>query len=218
MVNCKTLGYLPKWLRLSVKTLNPGHCQNGYGEKNKGIQCQNSGDTVNPQTLIDDVIKRDIPGYSPMRTQNKIFISYSHKDTETLEQLQTYLKPLERENLIDRWDDTRIKTSMKWKEEIQKSLKSCKIAILLVSQAFFASDFIANDELPPLLEAAEAEGLEILAIILDRCKTSFEGSPLKEYQTANPPSQPLSSLNNDQRGRILDNLAARIKEIVKNEK
>ncbi len=43
--------------------------------------------------------------------RTKVLISYSHKDVVWLERLQVHLKPLEREGLIDPWDDTRFRTS-----------------------------------------------------------------------------------------------------------
>ncbi len=150
----------------------------------------------------------------PIETRHKIFISYSHKDKAYLEQLQVYLKPLERKGLVDRWDDTRIKAGMKWREEIQKALDSAKIAVLLVSSNFFASDFINKDELPPLLQAAEADGASILAIILNPCTTIFNLSELSQYQTLNSPNEPLSRMDEHQKGEVFDSLSARIMEII----
>ncbi len=128
------------------------------------------------------------------RERDKIFISYSHRDQEWLDKLQIYLKPLERKKLVDRWDDSRIKTGMKWRDEIKKALDSAKIAILLVSSNFLSSDFIAADELPPLLKAAQEEGAVILPIIINPCRTSFSMSDLEPFQTVNPPDKPLTGM------------------------
>src|SRR6218665_3206938 len=89
---------------------------------------------------------------------NHIFISYSHKDAEYLERLLVHLKPLERDGLIDTWVDTRLLAGDRWKKEIDAALKKARVAVLLVSADFLASDFIINNELPPLLKAAEEQG------------------------------------------------------------
>lgn len=132
--------------------------------------------------------------------RTKVFISYSHRDVEWLERLRVHLKPLEREHGIDIWDDTRIKPGSKWREEIMQALAAAKVAVLLVSADFLASDFIASDELPLLLIAAEEEGTTILSIILSPCRFTQTES-ISRFQAVNSASRPLSSMSrSDQEG------------------
>jgi hypothetical protein len=143
--------------------------------------------------------------------RTKVFISYSHKDDWALQRLQTHLKPLEREDVLERWDDTRIRTGQRWREEIEKALASAKVAVLLVSADFLASDFIHNDELPPLLVAEEKEGLVVMPVILGPCR--FDRTPsLSQFQSVNSPSKPLSSLSEAERDVVWDKLVRDIEE------
>src|SRR6266699_6964941 len=104
-----------------------------------------------------------------MATRNEVFISYSHKDKKYFERLQTHLRPFLRTEQVNIWDDTKIQPGMNWTEEIRHALDSAKIAILLISADYLASDFIAQNELPPLLLAARQKGTVILSIILKPC-------------------------------------------------
>jgi TIR domain len=136
----------------------------------------------------------DSPSRMEAATRAKqVFISYSHNDDRWLARLQVHLKPLERHGVIIRWDDTLIKPGTNWREEIQRGLESAKAAILLVSADFLASDFINNNELPPLLASAKFNGVIILPIIVSPCRFA-ETKALSQFQAVNPPSQPLSTM------------------------
>jgi hypothetical protein len=77
-----------------------------------------------------------------------------------------HLKPLERDYALDVWDDTQIQTGAKWLDEIEKAIQAAKVGLLIVSADFFASDFITNNELPPLVEAASKDGVVIMSLIV----------------------------------------------------
>jgi hypothetical protein len=55
---------------------------------------------------------------SPKHKCTKIFVSYSHSDKKWLHRLKVHLRPLERDGLIECWDDTQIASGQKWRSEI----------------------------------------------------------------------------------------------------
>ncbi|MBD2411051.1 leucine-rich repeat domain-containing protein [Nostoc calcicola FACHB-3891] len=218
--------------RLQYQTLVPCNCENcndsqtphfysrdvlykSLDARNYKIQCQNSFCMVDIQRLIDDVLltsqKPQLPMSEPI-IRNQVFISYSHQDQQWLTRLQTQLRPMIRNQTFVAWDDTKIQPGAKWREEIEKALAAAKVAVLLVSPDFLASDFIADNELPPLLDAAEAEGLTIIWIPLTY--SNYEETEIEKYQSAHPPNQPLESLNSAQENQAWVNICKKIKAAV----
>ncbi len=125
-----------------------------------------------------------------------IFISYSHRDAEYLERLKVHLSPYVGDDAIEDWlwDDTQIATDSRWFDDIRQALQRADAAVLLISADFLASHFIRQNELPPLLDAAEQRGIKIIPVILSPC--GFENvKNLSQFQAANKPSEPLSSFH-----------------------
>ena len=148
------------------------------------------------------------------KSRKKVFISYSHLDKEYLNDIRRHFKPFL--SHIDFWDDTKIQPGQKWKEEIKKAINETKVAILLVSTDFLGSEFIATDELPPLLKAAEEEGAVILIVILKPCL--FEEFPeLNQYQAMNPPSKSVLKMDYDEKEELYVNLVRQTKRILQDE-
>jgi len=141
--------------------------------------------------------------------QRLVFISYSHSDKAYLDELLVHLKPLEKKGLIDAWSDERIKAGSLWKTEIEAALSKAKVAILLISPSFLASDFIVENELPPILAKAKENGVRVLPVILRPCRYSRDDS-LGPFQAINSPSTPLASLADWERDKHYDRIAHEI--------
>jgi hypothetical protein len=143
-----------------------------------------------------------------------VFISYSHEDKEYLKRLIVHLRPFEKLGRIDIWSDDKIKAGEKWKEAIEKALNKAAIAILLISADFLASDFIVDNELPPLLKYAEEKGTVILPVILKPCLFKYNVG-LSQFQSINDPKTPMSKLIENDREEIFVKIAEEINSLLK---
>lgn len=141
--------------------------------------------------------------------RQNVFLSYSHYDREFVDRLLIHLKPLEKEGLIDLWVDTRLRAGDKWKKEIEKALDRASVAILVVSADFLASDFITENELPPILRNAEEKGTRIIPLIAKPCRFSRDKN-LKHFQSVNDPNQVLILLSEGDREKYYDQVAMEV--------
>lgn len=137
------------------------------------------------------MIRRIVNALPPKREQ--VFISYSREDKAWLHKLQVALTPHVYNSAVKYWDDTQIPPGARWREEITKALAAAKVAVLLVSMNFLASEFIRDVEMQEFLRASEADGLTILPVIVG--PSGFKSSPLAAIQTANDPERPLKGLS-----------------------
>ena len=143
-------------------------------------------------------------------TRTQVFISYSHADTEYLKRLKKHLKPHIRDGTIREWDDTQIQPGSDWLDEIEQALQSARVAVLLVSVDFLASDFVAEKELPTFLKAAKDEGALILPVIVGTCE--YSETKLGRFQALNDPSRPLKRLSVDEQDEVWVKLVKRVRE------
>lgn len=140
-----------------------------------------------------------------------LFVSYSHKDEQWLLELKRFLAPLEKKELIKIWDDNQIQAGADWEEEIKRELSEAKAALLLVSQDFLTSEFIAEIELPYLLDAAKNKDLTILWVAVR--PSTVEDTELKDYQALHK-DPPLNALDDAARDKAYLQIYERLKAVV----
>lgn len=144
----------------------------------------------------------------PVRRQ--LFVSYSHEDARWLEEIKGWLTQLEKQGLIESWDDTEIKPGARWRDAIADALEAAQMALFLVSLDFLNSEFINDEELPKLLAAARDSGLIVLCVAISDCP--YEDSPLAEFQWLHDPGKPLDSFSRKaDRNRALKAIYEKIK-------
>jgi hypothetical protein len=138
-----------------------------------------------------------------------VFISYSHRDRRWLDRLLVHLRPLERAGAIRAWADTTRAAGSDWRAEIAAAISAARVAVLLVSADFIASDFVTKGELPPLLDAVRGRGAVVIPVIVSPSR--FEQIPeLASLQSSNAPSRPLSALRKHEQERRLVELSIQI--------
>jgi hypothetical protein len=144
--------------------------------------------------------------------RDSVFVSYSHLDKKYLEHFKRHFGTLKN---VDFWEDSRIKSGDIWREEIEKAMKKAKVAILFLSVDFLNSDFIINEELPKLLDAANNEGAKILCVYL---KSFFAGNfpEITKYQGINNPKNPIAKMNDDDKEEMWTAIVERVNELLVN--
>lgn len=98
----------------------------------------------------------------------RLFYSYSHKDETLRNELETHLKLLHRQGLLETWQDRQIEAGEEWKQKIDDNLERADIVLLLVSADFIASDYCYEKEMGRALERhAQGEARVIPVIVRD---------------------------------------------------
>jgi formylglycine-generating enzyme required for sulfatase activity len=147
---------------------------------------------------------------TPRPERDQLFISYSHVDREWVVRLQTMIRPLVRSHGLRLWDDSQIQPGDKWRQEIETALAAAKVALLLVSSDFLASEFVTNSELPQLLAAAMEEGLRILWVPLR--PSLVRVTPIDAYQALGDPGRPLARMDPVEQEEALVEIALAIEK------
>jgi hypothetical protein len=95
-----------------------------------------------------------------------LFYSYSHRDEQHRQRLETHLSPLRRDGLIKEWHDRRIEAGTDWRRDIDRELNRADLILLLVSPDFMASDFAYLQELSAAMERHRAGTARVVPIIV----------------------------------------------------
>ncbi len=121
----------------------------------------------------------------------ELFYSYSHKDEEFRDTLETHLILLKRQSFITGWHDRKISGGKEWKDAIDEHLESADIILLLISVDFLASDYCYDVEMKRAMERHDAGTARVVPIILRTCY--WKSSPFGKLQALPKDGKPIKS-------------------------
>jgi hypothetical protein len=150
--------------------------------------------------------------FTESTARDPVFISYSHKDNQWRDDLEIRLKPYLRAGSFKSWSDKQISPGSQWFTEIKNALTKAKVAVLLVTPDFLASDFIHEHELGPLLKEAERGGVKILWVPV--YAGAYKKTALTKYQPVIDPEEPLANMKRAKRDQAWVRICEEIEKAV----
>jgi hypothetical protein len=88
-----------------------------------------------------------------------------------------------------------------------------KVAMLLISANFMASDFIQDKKLPKLIAGAERGGLTLFPLLIGLCAYA-EDARLGRYQAVHDVGRPLHQLSNGEQDQVFDDSSRKLKKFL----
>jgi hypothetical protein len=121
-----------------------------------------------------------------------VFVAYSRKDGEFLEELRSALAVYERSHRLELWADVLVEPGQLWKRDIAGKLARAQIVILLLSNDFLRSSYCMDQELPQALERHRRGECAIVPIVVRWCRYDIH-PPLEEIQAIVPLDKPVDN-------------------------
>ena len=138
----------------------------------------------------------------------QVFIAHSMDDVAWRDRLVKMLAPLIQVGLSC-WDETQIQPGQHRQKEIDDAVGRARVAVLLVSPAFLASDFLLGQDLSTLLAAAHQDRrLRILWVAVRPCL--WQQTALAAYHPVHESAKPLSMLSDSEADAALVAICQRI--------
>jgi TIR domain len=146
----------------------------------------------------------------------KLFFSYSHRDEELRNELETHLAMLVRNGVVESWHDRRIPAGAILDQAISSELEAADVILLLLSPHFLASNYCYEVEARRALERHAEGSAVVIPVILQPCDwlaspfrslraTPTDGKPVAKYANVN---DAFVEVTNDIRGALARRVSA----------
>jgi cellulose biosynthesis protein BcsQ len=153
----------------------------------------------NRDSFVDSAKKGPIVGQDSEESNHtsrasRVFISYSHRDAQLLEELETHLKPLVRDGVIQVHDKMHVPDESVGRSTINPHLEAADIIMLLISSDYLASDYAYGAEIQHAIERDSSGQAAVIPIILR--PTNWSWSPLAKFQALPKDAKPVTVWKN----------------------
>ncbi|MBW4690531.1 MAG: GUN4 domain-containing protein [Lyngbya sp. HA4199-MV5] len=122
----------------------------------------------------------------------KIFYSYSRKDLDMRNTLETHLSTLRRANRISTWHDLQLEAGTEWEPAILNKLDTADIILLLVSSDFIDSEYCYGTELKRAITRHNEGTARVIPIILRPCDWNHSYVPFSKLNVLPTHAKPIT--------------------------
>lgn len=124
----------------------------------------------------------------------EIFLSYSHKDENLMNEVRKQLIVYEREGEILKWHDRMIPLGSFWEAEIDSRLLRAKVILLFMSPDFIDPKYCYEKEGNLAMARSVSGDAVVIPIVLRPC--AWEKSPFSKLQILPEDGKPISTYEN----------------------
>jgi hypothetical protein len=125
----------------------------------------------------------------------KLFVSYAHKDEGLKRVLLSHLASLNRQGLIEIWEDRRLQPAAHFDNEIKIQLDRADVIVLLVSADFMASEYCFSIELKRAIQK-DANGTARVIPVIVR-PVDYKGAPFEHLNALPKDAVAVSTWSNE---------------------
>jgi hypothetical protein len=136
------------------------------------------------------------PRSEPPANPIEVFFSYSDRDRDLRDKLETHLAILKRKGVIRGWHEGEIGAGEEWDKSIREHLEAAKMVLLLVSADFLASDFCYEEQMRRAIQRHKQGEARVIPVILDACDWEWEGAPFRDLLPLPSNRKPVTSWTN----------------------
>ncbi|MFA5924477.1 MAG: toll/interleukin-1 receptor domain-containing protein [Methylococcaceae bacterium] len=122
--------------------------------------------------------------------QIQIYVSYSRKNNDLVEEFLDHAKRLEAEFPVSFFRDESMHAGDEWDETLRRNLSESKIVLFFLSPDSLSSEYINKIEIPKALEMAKKDRIRVIPIILRDC--IWDKSPLAKFRALPKNSVPVT--------------------------